>query len=186
MNKKHLSFSNIIFALFIVALIIPKTRIALQVAINKAKVFVMSPSKLKEEEQTQLQSFQYQLTSLEGNQSEINVGQGEVTFISYWATWCPPCIAEMPGIVKLYEDYGSKINFLLLTNENSEKVKAFLRKKGYDLPVYNPNMPSPELLQSHNIPTNYIIDKTGKIIIKEVGAVDWNSNKIREIIDNAL
>ncbi|MRI00960.1 redoxin domain-containing protein [Kriegella sp. EG-1] len=184
--KKHLTLSNIIFAVFIVALIIPQTRIALQVALNKVKVFVMSPSELSEEDQLQLQPFQYQLTTLDGTAININVGDDKVTFISYWATWCPPCIAEMPSIVQLHEDYGTRVNFLLLTNEKPEKVKSFLSKKGYSLPIYRPAMNSPKELQLRSIPTNYIIDKTGKIIIKEIGAANWNSNKIRQILDENL
>ncbi|MBM1105368.1 TlpA family protein disulfide reductase [Aurantibacter crassamenti] len=185
MKKKHLTVSNIIFAIFIVLLIIPQTRVALQVAVNKVRVFVFSPSVLNQEDQAQLPPFTYQLTKLNGDANAVEVGQGEVTFISYWATWCPPCIAELPSIVELHEDYGDKVNFLLLTNENPEKVRAFLEKKAYDLPVYIPKMEAPDKLISRSIPTNYIIDKKGKILIKETGAADWNSTNVRAVLNAA-
>lgn len=183
MKKKNLKFSNIIFAIFIVLLIIPQTRTAMQVAMNKIKVQLFSPSTLDAEDQTRLQPFFYQVTDLKSQPKTIEIGHGKITFLSYWATWCPPCIAEMPSIQKLYDDYGDKINFVLLTNEDPEIVRTFLEKKEYDLPVFIPRMQAPEKLYERSIPTNYIIDKNGKIIVKEQGATDWNSKKIREILE---
>ena len=61
-----------------------------------------------------------------------------------------------------------------------------MTKKGYDLPVYIAQMQAPEILQSNSLPTNYIIDATGNIIIKEIGAADWNSAKVRTLLDGLL
>lgn len=169
-----------------VLLIIPQTRMPIQVAVNKVKLLVWSPSELDDEDQTQLQAFAYQLSDLNGNRNTIEIGKGKVTFISYWATWCPPCIAELPSISNLYADYGDQVNFILITNEEPDVVTRFLENKGYDLPVFIPQMEAPNALYDRSIPTNYIIDEKGKIIIKETGAADWNSNKVREILDGLL
>lgn len=183
MKKKNLTFSNILFAIFIVLLIIPQTRMAIQVAMNKIKVQLFSPSTLDAEDQMQLQPFTYKLVDLNGSETTAKIGQGKVIFLSYWATWCPPCIAELPSIQELYNDYGDKIDFVLLTNEDPEIVRQFLEKKAYNLPVFLPRMEAPEKLYERSIPTNYIIDKSGKIIIKETGATDWNSKKVREVLE---
>ena len=116
----------------------------------------------------------------------IEVGNGKVVFISYWATWCPPCIAELPTIEKLYADYGDQVNFMLISNERSETVRLFLEKKGYDLPVYLSRMQAPKALFERSIPTTYIIDGDGKILMKETGAADWNSEKVREVLQDLL
>ncbi|WP_338039136.1 TlpA disulfide reductase family protein [Maribacter litopenaei] len=55
---------------------------------------------------------------MDGEPVNAKVGDGEITFISYWATWCPPCIAELPSIDGLYQDYGDKISFLMISNED--------------------------------------------------------------------
>jgi len=183
MKKKKLTPSNIIFAIFIVLLIIPQTRTAIQVGMNKIKVQLFSPSTLDVEDQTQLKPFAYQIQDLEGVSSRVEIGHGKVVFLSYWATWCPPCIAELPSIQELYNDYSDQIDFVLLTNEDPEVIQAFLEKKAYNLPVFIPQMQTPEKLYERSIPTNYIIDKKGKIIIKETGATDWNSQKVREVLD---
>lgn len=96
----------------------------------------------------------------------------------------PPCIAELPSIQKLYDDYGDRIEFVLLTNENPETVRRFLEKKEYDLPVFIPLMQTPETLYERSIPTNYIIERTGTVIVKETGATDWDSEKIRKLLED--
>ncbi|WP_396632769.1 TlpA family protein disulfide reductase [Maribacter sp. R86514] len=186
MKKRKFKISDIIFVVFILLLIIPQTRTPIQVAVNKLKVAIWSPSIEDEEDQDQVTPFQYAVIDLKGKTESIFVGKGKITFISYWATWCPPCIAELPGIQDLYKDYGDKVNFILLTQEEPEKVQRFIEKRGYELPIYFPQMQAPDVLQENSIPTNYVIDTTGKIIIKETGAADWNSKKIRNLLDDLV
>ena len=124
--------------------------------------------------------------SLDGLSKEVAVGSGKVTFISYWATWCPPCIAELPSIASLYKDYGNRIQFLLITNERPAVVEQFLIKKNFNLPAVIPQMETPEALFERSIPTNYIIDGNGTIVIKEKGASDWNSKNVRTTLDALL
>ena len=188
MKKRKFKISDIIFVVFILLLIIPQTRTPIQVAVNKLKVAIWSPSIEDEEDQDQDQvtPFQYAVTNLQGDTKSISVGKGKVTFISYWATWCPPCIAELPGIQELYKVYGDKVIFILLTQEEPDRVQRFIDKRGYELPIYFPQMQAPDVLQENSIPTNYVIDTTGKIIIKETGAADWNSKKIRNLLDDLV
>ena len=186
MKRKLPNLTNITFGVFVVLLIIPQTRTAIQVGVNKVKLLVWSPTTLDEEDQTQIKPFSYQVTDLNGTKKSIAIGQGKISFISYWATWCPPCIAEMSSIQELHASYGDQIDFLLITNEEAEVVRRFIEKKAFDLPVYRPQMDPPEVLYENSLPTNYLIDGTGKIIIKEIGAADWNSKKVRAVIDGLL
>lgn len=184
MKKKK--WSNILFIICIALLIIPQTRTPIQVMFNTLKVSIFSPSAFAKADQTQLQPFSYRLRTIDGLSHTAEIGQGNVTFISYWATWCPPCIAELPSIEKLYKAYGDQMDFVLITHEDSEVVKRFLERKELSIPAVFPQMETPEVLFERSIPTNYIIDKTGKIIIKEKGAADWNSAKVRETLDRLI
>jgi len=181
--RKKPKFSSLLFALFIVLMIVPQTRKVMQVAVNKAKVLVWSPSTIAKEDQKQLATFAYQLSDLNGAPKTVTIGEGKATFISYWATWCPPCIAELPSIEKLYNDYGEQVNFLLITDEEPEKVRRFLQEKGYQLPAYIPRLKAPKALFSRSIPTSYLIDGNGAILIKETGAADWNSEQVRAVLE---
>ncbi len=155
-------------------------------ALNKLRVLIWSPSALEAEDQTQLQPFTYKVADLNGTPTAVEIGNGKVTFISYWATWCPPCIAELPGIERLYKDFGTRMDFILISNEDPEVVQRFLEKKNYDLPAFIPRMAPPEKLFEQSIPTNYVLDTTGKIIIKETGAADWDSKKVRTVLEGLL
>ncbi|WP_276166615.1 TlpA family protein disulfide reductase [Zobellia alginiliquefaciens] len=186
MKKRKLSISDGVLLVFILLLVIPQTRKPIQVALNSVKMQFFSPSKISEENQTVIEPFNYRVETLNGENISLEIGKGRVTFIGYWATWCPPCIAEMPSIQKLYDDYGESVNFILLTNEAPETVRSFLDKKDFDLPVYIPKMQAPKKLYETSIPTNYIIDKKGKMSVKETGATDWNAEKIRQILNELI
>lgn len=186
MKKRKFTFSDALFVIFIGLLLFPQTRTPIQVALNKVRVAIFSPSVIDGEERTQLQPFKYEVLTLNGKRQSLPVGNGKITFISYWATWCPPCIAELPSIQKLYADYGEEVTFLLLTNEKPGTVQRFLEKKALDLPVFIPQMKTPEALNETSIPTSYVLDQKGKIIIKETGAADWNSKRVRQLLDGLL
>ena len=183
---KKSKLKNLFFLILVLVLIIPQTKTPIQVMFNKVKVYLFSPSAFAKADQTQLQPFTYQLRTIDGLPHTAEIGQGKVTFISYWATWCPSCIAELPSIEKLYQDYGDTIDFVLITQEDTDKVKRFLEQKELSIPAVFPQMETPELLYESTIPTNYIIDASGKIIIKEKGPADWNSPEVRETLDDLL
>jgi thiol-disulfide isomerase/thioredoxin len=109
-----------------------------------------------------------------------------VVFINFWATWCPPCIAEMPSIQNLYKDYKDKVEFLLVTNDPYSEINEFLSKNNYDFKILRPVTFNKSVFEVSTIPRTFLIDKTGKIIIDETGAANWNSDKVRLVIDNLL
>lgn len=183
---KKLKWSDYLFGVFILLLLIPQTRKPIQVALNKARVYIISPDAIAVDNRIQIRPFDYRVQTLDGAPKRMAIAKGKVTFLSYWATWCPPCIAELPSIAALYKDYGNQVNFLLLTNEEPEVVNAFLAKKGYELPVFIARMKAPEQLYETSIPTNYVIDQNGNVIIKETGASNWNSKTVRLMLDALL
>ncbi|KAA2219467.1 TlpA family protein disulfide reductase [Maribacter flavus] len=183
MKKLTIKIGDVLFGVFIVLLIIPQTRTPIMVMVNRLKVELFSPGVVSEKEQIQLDSFIYEVENLEGESVHTVVGDGNITFISYWATWCPPCIAELPSIDALYGGYGDKIDFLMISDEHPEKIKLFLEKRNFSVPAVVSKMNPPKDLYEKTIPTNYIIDHTGKIVVKEKGASNWNSKKVRNLMD---
>lgn len=177
-------WSNIIIAIIILVLIIPGTRKPLQIFFNK--VFSFSPSVTSEENRKTIASYEWVLEK--NNKDKLNFSQleGEVIIVNFWATWCPPCIAEMPSFQELYEDYKDKVTFLFVSSEDHETVRGFLYRKNYTLPAYRPLSNSPEPLNGNTLPTTYLIDKKGNIVIQRVGAANWNSDNVRNTIDQLL
>ena len=186
MKNRKFRLSDIIFVIFIGLLIVPQTRRPILVMANKVRAKLSSLTVVAKGEQEQLEPFTYALESLDGEALNVDIGRGNIVFISYWATWCPPCIAEFPSIEELYQDYKDKINFVMISNEDPEKVRQFLKKRNFMVPAVISRMKPPKDLYEKTIPTNYIIDHSGNIVIKEKGASDWNSQKVRKVLDDLI
>ncbi|TXK45836.1 TlpA family protein disulfide reductase [Pontibacter qinzhouensis] len=121
------------------------------------------------------------MVDMQGKQVRFESLKGKVVFLNIWATWCPPCIAEMPNIQKLYEKVGSdKIAFVLLSVDEGgvDKVKKFIDRKGYTFPVYMPASQFPQEFHSNAIPTTFIIAPDGKIVAKQEGMADYNTPEV--------
>lgn len=107
--------------------------------------------------------------------------KGKVLFINFWATWCPPCIAEMPSIEKLYGNFKGEENvvFILVDADNDpQKAQAFMAKNGWTLPVYFPGGNIPADYYTGTLPTTVIVDKSGSITYKNSGTADYGSRKM--------
>ncbi|MBV1888371.1 MAG: TlpA family protein disulfide reductase [Urechidicola sp.] len=176
--------SNIIFLILIAAILFTPLRRYIQVAVSKAKMAVFSPS--LENEGVVISNFDWKLEGINSDDYDFNTAKGKVVFVNFWATWCPPCRAEMPSIQKLYNDYSDKVEFVFFTSEETDVVNAFLDKNKYNLPAYNSYNNWPSEFKVSTIPATYIVDKNGAIVIHEIGAVDWNSDKFRELLDKLI
>ena len=176
---------NLIFLLIIALLIIPQTRQPIQVLLNKG-LALFSPSVIDTEDRKVLDTYNWHLKDIKGNTFDYVSTQNKVVLINFWATWCAPCIAEMPSLEKLYTDYKDKIVFLFVSNENSEIVSKFITKKGYSFNVYKPLTQYPEVFDVSSIPRTFLIDKKGNIVIDKTGASNWNSESVRTIIDELI
>lgn len=177
-------WSNIIIAVIILAMIIPGTRKPIQIFVNKLLAF--SPSVTSESERQSIASYNWVLEKNNKDRLEFEDLENKVILINFWATWCPPCIAEMPSFELLYRDYKDKVEFLFISSEDHETVRGFLNRKKYSIPAYRPLSTAPEPLNGKTLPTTYLINKKGVIVIEKVGAADWNSESLRQTIDNLL
>jgi len=127
--------------------------------------------------------FNLKLLDADGNTKSLLALKGKVIFMNIWATWCPPCIAEMPSIDKLHEEMGDEVAFVMLSlDDDFEKAKAFDKRKGYDLPIYAPAGNLPAMYHSSAIPTTYVIDAEGNLVLEHGGMADYNTLEFREFL----
>ena len=178
--KKH--WSNILFGLFIVAMLIPQTRTPIMVFVQRT--IAIGPSVKKNK--TELEDYAWPLRNEQNETISFEEAKGEVVLLNFWATWCPPCIAEMPSMQKLYDAYGDKVQFYLVTDEEPGRVNQFMEKYNYTLPIYYSQYAPPEKLQSRALPTTFVIGKDGKIHIKETGSARWHGNRVTGLLDELL
>jgi len=179
LNKK--SISNIVFIIAIGVLLYPPSREWFM------RQIAFSPSVKEVEKSEKLSSYDWDLKGLNAESINFNELENKVIFVNFWATWCPPCRAEMPMIQKLYDDYKDKVAFVFVTNEDWPIVEGFFNKNSYNLPVYNAvSAPPNSFTKTNSIPATYLIDKKGNILIAKTGSADWNSNKIRKLLDELI
>ncbi|VTP95018.1 Stage IV sporulation protein H [Sphingobacterium daejeonense] len=103
--------------------------------------------------------------------------------MNFWATWCPPCIAEMPSLQKLHEDLQSEKDIVFMAievDQNIEKAAKFMAKNKYSLPLYTVDSDLPEELHTNSIPMTVILAKNGDIVGKQVGMMDFKSEKLKQ------
>lgn len=134
---------------------------------------------------TQKVSFDFKLRDAEGHTFSFTKHEGEVVFLNFWATWCPPCIAEMPDIHSLYLEMKEEATFAMISvDKDPQKALDFIAKKGYTFPVYFLTDPLPAGYEIRAIPTTYLIDKNQKVRTENHGMAKYNTAKFRRLISS--
>lgn len=177
--KKH--WSNILFLLILALFFIPQTRMFIQV--NLQRLFSFSPSVNAVEDQPKLHDYHWSLKTLVGVDANLANSKNKVVVVNVWATWCPPCVAEMPSLQKLYSQFKNDVDFYFVSDEKKERLIQFLQINNYDFPVYMPLGLAPEKLQTKSLPTTYIISKDGNIVVDNMGAADWDSDTVVDLLN---
>ena len=128
----------------------------------------------------------WKLHDLRGNSFHAENLKGQVVLINFWASWCPPCVAEMPSLEKLHMEFGDRASFLFVARDQKDKVISYLEKNNYNFPVYFESTLPPVELNNNALPTSYILDKTGKIVVAHTGAANWYAEDTRKLLDSLL
>lgn len=124
----------------------------------------------------------FDFEDLKGNKLNWDDTKGKLVFVNFWATWCKPCIKEMPSIseanIKLKED---GVMFIVASDEDVSKIKKFESKHHYSFSLLHSNT-SVFDLDIQALPTTIIINEEGKIVFNEIGSRDWSSEKSIDLI----
>ena len=128
------------------------------------------------------------LQTLDGREVRFAQFQGKVVFLNFWARWCGPCVAEMPGIQDLHDGLKNNdgVAFVLATVDRPERVRRFLEHQQLHLPVYVSTAPLPSGLDASEIPVTYIINQRGEIVFRHLGAARWDTDACRSFLEHLL
>ena len=177
MKKIKLSGSAIINIILVAALLVllfvPDAKAGLMSGLIRIGLF-----KPDTKQQVQQNNINTSVKFQDGNGNIVNLSElkGKVVFINFWATWCPPCRAEMPSVNELYKKYASNASVVFITvdaDNNYPKAKKFLDRRKYKLPLYTVASEMPSELFSGKLPTTVVIDKQGKLVFRHEGMADY-------------
>ena len=124
-----------------------------------------------------------------GNVIDLSDFKGKVVFINFWATWCPPCIAEMPSINKLQEKFKDNKDFIILmvdADNKPDKSIKFMAKRNYNLKVFTPASQIPTEFLGNALPTTIILNKKGKTVFKHEGGADYTNQEFIKFLETLL
>jgi cytochrome c biogenesis protein CcmG, thiol:disulfide interchange protein DsbE len=109
----------------------------------------------------------------------LNQFRGKPVVLNFWATWCPPCIQEMPSLVALQKEVGDKVAILAVSEDDDDNAyKQFVKDHNVDLLTVRDTKRSNELYGTFKFPETFVIDKDGNIVRKFIGAQEWTSPEI--------
>ena len=115
--------------------------------------------------------------------------RGKVVFLNFWATWCPPCRAEMPSMEVLYRKLkGKDFEMMAVSVDRSiSVVQKFVEKHNLNFPVlHDKKMAVSRMYGVYGYPTTLLIDKTGKVAFKMIGARDWTDKRVVAQIETLM
>ncbi len=175
-----------VIVVIVIFLLIPATRTSTFALILKPTLFIHQPKVLKNKIELSAQSNKWVLRSIDGTKKQLSDFNGKVIFINLWATWCAPCVAEIPALQNLYNHYQGQVEFLFISNESLDEINSFIKKRNVNLPVYQPITNYPFDFETNSLPTTFIIDKKGNIAVTKKGAAKWDSPRVRKILDQLI
>lgn len=176
--------NGVVFIAFVILVINPSAKAVLIRGLMKAGLFQPQLSSVAiKKESAVLPDVIFE--SADGRVIHLANLKGKVIFLNFWATWCPPCIAEMPSINGLYEKLRNNNNIIFIiadADRNFQKSKPFMAKHHFTMPLYRPTSVVPESFLSHAIPTTTIIDRRGNVVFHQEGSADYSNPRVLQYL----
>jgi len=111
--------------------------------------------------------------------------RGRVVLLNFWATWCEPCVVELPSLLELHHDQPGLAILAVSIDEDPYAYTSFIARRHVDLiTVRDPAESAAKLFHTDMWPETYVIDRKGIVRRKFIGAQDWSSPEIREFLKN--
>jgi len=131
----------------------------------------------------------FTIKDLAGKNISLSAFKGKVVLLNFWATWCPPCRAEMPALNKLYREKKNRgLEIIAVSTDRSvSSVKDFLEKHKVDFPIlFDEDHTAAKLYRVFSMPTTFLIDRNGTIVEKFYGEYDWTEPETKGKIEKLL
>lgn len=177
LTKKNIANALFIF-LFLIIILVPSAKALVMQGLMEIGLFKPSLDLPKNTSNADLSTIKFK--DAKNNMIALGDLEGKIVFLNFWATWCPPCLAEMPSVNKLYQQFGndSEVVFLLIDADGDfVKAQTYMDRKKYKMPIYTFASSIPKEIFSGSLPTTLVFDKKGRISYTGEGAANYASPK---------
>ncbi|MBB6273591.1 thiol-disulfide isomerase/thioredoxin [Pedobacter cryoconitis] len=184
-NRSNI-INGVLILLFLVLIFVPPAKALVLEGLMKIGFFRPDTAAVEKQVNAAGDLSGIKFKDVDGKLVDLGELKGKVVFLNFWATWCPPCLAEMPSVNALHEKFkNDKDVIFILVDADSQLPKAqkFMDKKGYQLPVYAVASDIPEVLFKGSLPTTVVFDKEGRISYNESGAANYADSKFIDFIN---
>ena len=125
------------------------------------------------------------IPALVGDSIKVGAFAGKISLLNFWATWCPPCRAEMPSIERLHKQM-SGTNFQIIavnSGEHRSQVASFIEKNKYTFPIYlDASNELSSIFAARGLPSTYLVNKEGKVIAVRIGAMEYDQAALIKVL----
>ncbi|KSA14512.1 TlpA family protein disulfide reductase [Maribacter dokdonensis] len=150
------------------------------------RFFATSPTIIKPEKRGKITDYDWKLKDENWKFFNFDEAKGKVVFITFWTSWHMPSQAQLKDVQYLYDMYGDKMKFYVITNEERAPVDLFMEEQGYTFPVTYQIIGEPSPIGLLKPPGSYLIDKNGAIVIHQNAIADWDNNKIDKLLTKLI
>jgi len=133
----------------------------------------------------ELSSPEFELEDLAGKKAALSFWRGKLVLLNFWATWCPPCRAEMPSLELLYRDLKNEGFELVAVDlqEDRKEVQGFQAELGLSFPILlDRDGRVGSRYGVRNIPTSYLLDREGLILGRLIGGSEWHDAEVVKVL----
>lgn len=184
-SKHKKTIINVLLILLVLSFFVTPLGYWGKLLLNQITATAAKPLPLKKI--TSIDSYQWRLKDENWNFFSFEKSRGRVSVIVFWASWIlPACEAEMKSLQALYDTFGNRIDYYIITNEEREPVIAFMKKHELNFPITYQIIGDPSPLPIPKPPSSYIIDASGNMVYKKEGITDWGSKKTFAFIEELL
>lgn len=184
MKPKKKTLLNLLLILFVVSFFVTPMGHYSKIWLNR--LFATAPEIIERSERQQITDYDWKLKDEDWSFFNFEKSKGRVVFINLWASWRLPSEAELAGVQKLYDAYHNKVDFYIITNEERPPVEEFMQKHGFTFPVTYLIIDEKAPIAVDEVPSSYLIDKNGYVVVHENGIANWNSGKVHDLLEELL
>jgi thiol-disulfide isomerase/thioredoxin len=125
-----------------------------------------------------------------GTKTDLAKEKGKIFIIHFWATWCPPCVEEIPALSRFWDNYRTRSDvglYAISVDKDWKTIEAFMKKNPSTIPLFlDPGAATAKRFGTTQYPETYVVNDKGRVLFRVQGAVSWSDPEFRSRIEQLL